>query len=181
MDKKIVKTTVDGNDVVGEIVIETASDISVKLTKPYGEHELHTGSHIPAFALPFKKFTPENTENICECLLDELFRITKFAKKNQKKLREKFKIKQVEIDNLTKEGLLTEIQFKEQKMELRKSLKQGNLTPIEYQRALSPIRKKHEQYEVKSYLIISEFFEENFPMIVSYSLKKKILKVILED
>jgi len=170
-----IQTTIDGQKVEGEITYRCASDITVKITKPY--QDVSRGLHIPYFGRPYACFDSDYGDKTAKDLLESIYRICRFTFENLDSLSAQYlkienRIKHLEARNIS------EWVFKSKRLRLRKLLRSGKIDNIEYQQQLTKIRKAYEEFELKKKQIWHGFFEEYFPMIVPVTTKDDILSII---
>ena len=175
-DKNIVKIFVDNVEVEGKIINRTQCNIAIKIIKPF--QNLSSGSHIPYFGMrPGHTFDGEYGDETAAGILEGLYYFGKYLDDNLEDLKEKVKILNNDIANLSKEQL-TEDEFKQKKKELKKRLRNGDIDNLAYQRALAPLRKEAEKLRLDLFLKTDSFFEENFSMIVPCGTKDEFLDII---
>lgn len=173
-----IQTTIDGQEVEGEITYRCASDITVKITKPY--QDVSRGLHIPYFGRPYASFDSDYGDKTAKYLLESVYRICKFTFENLDSLIAQYlkiekRIKHLETRNIS------EWVFKSKRLKLRKLLRSGEIDNIEYQKQLIRIKKAYEEFELKKNQIWYGFFEEYFPMIVPVTTRDDILRIIEEN
>jgi hypothetical protein len=172
-----IQITIDGQKVEGEITYRCASDICVKITKPY--QDVSRGLHIPYFARPHASFDADYGDKTATDLLESIYHLCKFTFENLDSLTDQYlkikkRIKHLEARNIS------EWVFKSKRIKLRKLLKSGEIDNIEYQKQLTGIRKAYEEFESKKDTIWHGFFHEYFPMTVPVGTRDDILR-IFED
>ncbi|MEJ2727374.1 MAG: hypothetical protein P8185_02495 [Deltaproteobacteria bacterium] len=141
-----IQITIDGQKVEGEITYRCASDISVKITKPY--QDVSRGLHIPYFARPHASFDSDLGDKTARDLLKSIYHLCKFTFENlgsliAQYLEIKKRIKHLEAKHVS------EWVFKSKRIKLRKLLKSGEIDNIEYQKQLTRIKKAYEEFESK--------------------------------
>jgi hypothetical protein len=170
-----IKVSFNGQKVEGEITHRSASDINVKITKPY--QDVSRWLHIPYFARSNKRFDSDLGDKIAKDLLESIYHLCTFLFENMGPLTAEY-LKFKKRIKFLEARRVSEFFFKSKRLQLRKMLRSGRIDNIEYQRRLKPIRKEYEKFELKKGLAWSRFFEEHFPMIVPARTKKDILKII---
>ena len=170
-----IQIKIDGQKVEGEITYRCASEITVKITKPY--QDVSRGLHIPYFARLHATFDSDFGDKTAKNLLGSIYRICTFTFENFDSLSAQYlqikkRIKHLEARNIS------EWVFKSKRLKLRKLLRSGKIDNIEYQQQLTGIRKAYEEFELKKNQIWYGFFEEYFPMIVPVNTKDDILRII---
>jgi len=170
-----IKIIIDGQEVEGEITHRSASDINVKITKPY--KEVSRGLHIPCFARSCRSFDSKLGDEIAKDLLKSIYHLCEFTIDNLDSLTRQYcqskkRIKCLEADNIS--GRV----FKSKRLQLRELLKSGQIDNVEYQKLLTPIRKANEKFELEKNLIWNRFFEENFPTIVPADTRNDVLSIL---
>ncbi len=174
MDNKI-KITINGQEVEGEITYRCASDITVKITKPY--QDVSRGLHIPYFARPYASFDSDFGNKTAKDLLECIYHLCIFIFENLDALTEEYLQIKKQIRYLEAKSI-SELTFKSKRLHFRKLLRSGNIDNKEYQKQLTPIRKEYEKFELKKSLIWRRFFEEQFPMVVPIGTKNEVLKIL---
>jgi hypothetical protein len=170
-----VKVTVNGQEVEGEITHRSATDIDVKITRPY--QDVSTGLHIPYAARPFKSFETELGEKAAKYLLKELYQICTFISENLDSLIEHYLQVKKRIKYLEAKSV-SEWVYKSKRLQLRKLLRSGQIDNIEYQKRLTPFSKEHKKLKYKIYAIWSRFIKEHFPMVVTADVRDDVLRVL---
>jgi hypothetical protein len=170
-----IQIMIDGQKVEGEITHRSASDIHVKITRPY--QNVSRGLHIAYFAGSHKRFDSDLGDKIARDLLESIYHLCHFVFENMGSLTDEY-LKFKKRIKFLEARRVSEFVFKSKRLQLRKMLRSGKIDNIEYQRRLTPIKKEYERFELKKALAWSRFFEEYFPMIVPARTKKDILKII---
>jgi hypothetical protein len=173
-----IQITVDGQKVEGEITYRCASDITVKITKPY--QDVSRGLHIPYFASSHSRFDSDFGDKAAKGLLENIYHLCTFTFGNLDSITGQYlkiqkRIKYLEARNIS------EWVFKSKRLKLRKMLRSGEIDNIEYQKQLTGIRKAYEEFELKKNQIWHGFFDEYFPMIVPITTRDDILRIIEEN
>ena len=170
-----IKIIIDGQEVEGEIVQRSASDINVQITEPY--KDVSRGLHIPYFARPCNSFDTELGDKTAKDLLKSIYHLCKYISENLDSICSQFLQIKKSIELLEAENI-TERVFKSKRFQLRKLLKSGQIDNVEYQKRLTPIRKADEKFELEKNLIWNLFFEEHFPMIVPAETRNDVLSIL---
>ena len=170
-----IQIIVDGQRVEGEITHRSASDINVKITRPYPD--VSRGLHIPYFATSQKCFDSDFGDKTAKDLLESIYRLCTFTFENLDSLTAQYlkirkRIKYLEAKHVS------EWVFKSRRLKLRRLLKREKIDCIEYQKRLAPLRKAYKKFELKKALVWSRFFEEFFPMIIPLTTRKDIIRII---
>ena len=173
-----IQITVDGQKVEGEITYRCASDICVKITKPY--QDVSRGLHIPYSSRPHASFDSDLGDKIAKDLLESIYHICKLTFENLDSLTAQYlqiekRIKHLEARNIS------EWVFKSKRLQLRKLLRSGKINNIEYQKRLTAIRKAYKKFESKKIMIWDGFFHEYFPMTVPAGTRDEILRIFVNN
>jgi hypothetical protein len=171
----IIKIAINGQEVEGEITHRSASDLHVKITKPY--QGVTRGVHIPYIARSQKRFDSDFGDKMAKDLLKSIYHLCTFIFENMDSLLDEYlkfkkRIKFLEAKHVS------EYVLKSKRLQLRKKLRGGKIDNMEYQKRLTRIRKEYKKFELKKSLTWSQFFEEYFPMIVPVNTRKDILRII---
>lgn len=169
-----VKTAINGVEVEGIITHRSASEIGIRIEKPY--QNISGGSHIPCFARTFHSFDGEDGDYAAKHILEQLFSIGSYLYQNSDNLKEKLICVKDRIDSLAVQ-LLDPDRFNEEQRQLKIMLKNGKIDNKEYQNKLHPLRKKLKQFDSAAQASINEFFEQ-FPMVVPVGTREEVLDII---
>lgn len=161
--------------VTGVITCKTIRCIDVQITQPY--HNLSGGSCIPYFAIAHCSFSGKYGEDRCKEILYDLFELGDYIFKNIELLQKKIK-KYDEINNKLSQEMITYEDFKKQRIVLRKRMRFKEIDNLEYQKLLLPLAKESRNLDFKIGMILNEFFDNNFPMIVPVSARDEVLNIL---
>jgi len=159
---------VEDTEAEGEITHRSASDITVKITKPFSN--ISTGSHIPYFARAHKSFNGQYGDSVAELLLKNLYDIGHHMDSETFSIREKLDSAKDHIINFPVQFNTED--FNAKRRELKQLLKQNKLDSKEYQQQLTLLRLKTEDFSLKVDEIMDAFFDDNFPMCIPHGIKE---------
>ena len=170
---KPIKILIGNIDVEGKTTHRSNRDMGIKIIRPF--QNISTGLHIPYFS--DKSFNGDYGDERAKDLLKKLYIIGDYLDTNIDNLKEKLKPVKNIIAQLSLE-MINGDEFYRKRIELRKRLRSGEIDNKEYQKKLTPYRKEKEQLELEISQHVDAFFEENFPMTVSFGSQKQILEII---
>ena len=169
-----ISTYIEGVEVHGVITHRSGGDITVEITKPF--KNMCKGLHIPYFSRPYRSFQGEYGDLTAIGLLKEMFDIGFFISLEIDKLSQKLSHARDSINRITNK--FDDEDFKKRRRELKQLLKKNIIDNKAYQKEFIIIRKKLDEFNRNVEQIMEVFFEDNFQMIIPYSMRDQILDII---
>ena len=169
-----INTSVEDTEVKGVIILRSAGDITVQITKPFSN--ISMGVHIPYIARAHKSFNGEYGDTTAELLLKDLYDIGRYLDVEMSGIREKLDNAKDRISQLPAQ--INNDKFLEKRRELKKTFQQGEIDSKDYQKSLGLLRKKAEDFNQNVTEIMDTFFDDSFPMCVPCGTREEVLDII---